>query len=80
MCDDICDIFFSNTYVKISDKWYNVTNFLKTHPGGENILRKYNKKDATEKFYSISGHYNYLHTLDDFLIRDEKILNKLNKN
>ena len=75
----MCDIFCSNTFIKICNKWYNLSNFLKTHPGGESILKKYNKKDATQKFYSIQGHYNYLHTLDDFLIRDEKILNKLNK-
>jgi cytochrome b involved in lipid metabolism len=56
-----------------------VTNFLQIHPGGEHILKKYHKKDATDKFYSISGHINYLHTLDDFLITDPKILNKLNK-
>ena len=79
MCDNMCDIFCSNTYIKITDKWYDFSNFVKTHPGGESILRKYNKKDATEKFYSIHRHYDYLHTLDDFLIRDQQLLNKLNK-
>jgi cytochrome b involved in lipid metabolism len=74
----MCDIFCSNTFVKISDRWYDLSIFLKIHPGGKNILRKYHKKDATEKFFTVPGHYNYLHTLDDFLIRDEKILNKLN--
>lgn len=75
----MCEIFFSNTYVKISDRWYDLSHFLKTHPGGEDILRKYHKKDATQKFYSIHRHKHYLHTLDDFLITDDKILNKLNK-
>ena len=55
---------------------------IKIHPGGENILRKYNKKDATNAFYSIDGHYNYIHALDEFLIRDvflkDKLNNKLN--
>jgi cytochrome b involved in lipid metabolism len=75
----MCDLFQSHTYIKINNDWYDVTNFVDTHPGGKSILQKYNKKDATEKFYSIKGHYNYLHTLDDFLIRDINLLNKLNK-
>jgi cytochrome b involved in lipid metabolism len=75
----MCEIFKSNTYVMINNNWYDVTDFVKTHPGGETILKKYHKKDATEKFYSIKGHYNYLHTLDDFLIRDRYLLYKLNK-
>jgi cytochrome b involved in lipid metabolism len=75
----MCDVFQSHTYVKINNNWYDVTNFTKTHPGGEHILHKYHKKDATEKFYSIAGHYNYLHTLDDFLIRDNDLLDKLNR-
>ena len=65
-------------YIKIDDNWYDVKTFLKIHPGGENILRKYNKKDATKAFYSIDGHYNYLHALNDFLIKDKKLIEKLN--
>jgi cytochrome b involved in lipid metabolism len=63
----------------INNDWYDVTDFIKIHPGGEKILKKYHKKDATDFFYSIRGHYNYLHTLDDFLIRDKFLLDKLNK-
>ena len=68
----------SRVRIKIYDKWYDVTNFLKIHPGGENILKKYNNKDATKAFYSIDKHYNYLHALDDFLITDNELINKLN--
>ena len=64
----MCDIFYSKTYIKIHEYWYDVSNFVKMHPGGEKILRKYHKKNATDKFYSIPNHINYLHTLDDFLI------------
>jgi cytochrome b involved in lipid metabolism len=75
----MCELFKSNIHIKIHNNWYDVSDFIKIHPGGEKILRKYHKKDATEKFCSILGHYNYLHTLDDFLIRDKFLLDKLNK-
>lgn len=74
------EIFKSYTYIKIDDNWYDLTKFLKMHPGGESILKKYHKKNATKIFYSISGHYNFLHSLEKFLIKDEKKINKLNKN
>lgn len=34
----------------IDDKEYDVTTFKKTHPGGPEILEKYNGKDATDVF------------------------------
>jgi cytochrome b involved in lipid metabolism len=71
---------FKNTSlcIKINDKWYDVTTFKKIHPGGENILKKYKNKDATKAFYSINKHYNYLHALDEFLITDKYLIDKLN--
>jgi cytochrome b involved in lipid metabolism len=74
----MCIFGNSHINIKIYNKWYNVTSFKKIHPGGEKILRKYNNKDASLIFSSIDGHYNYLHTLDDFLIKDTELINKLN--
>lgn len=35
---------------------FDVTDFAKNHPGGSNILKKFNGKDATDEFNSIKGH------------------------
>ena len=75
----MCEIFKSKTYIIINNKWYDVSDFINIHPGGEKILRKFHKKDATYEFYSIRGHYNYIHSLEDFLITDKVLLDKLNK-
>ena len=48
----------------------HVTDFLDKHPGGKEVLQKFNKKDATEAFNSISGHRDthVLGLLDKFCI------------
>jgi cytochrome b involved in lipid metabolism len=74
----MCIFGNSHIHIKIDTNWYDVTNFVKIHPGGEKIVRKYNKKDATQFFYSIKKHHNYLHALDEFLIKDAILINKLN--
>ena len=42
----------------IDDLKFDVTDFLKKHPGGPEIIKKYNGKDATEAFNAIRGHYD----------------------
>jgi cytochrome b involved in lipid metabolism len=76
----MCCFLSYHTYIMIENKWYDVTDFLKIHPGGESILKKYHKKDVTEKFYSIKKHSNYIKALEQFLIEDKILLEKLNKN
>jgi cytochrome b involved in lipid metabolism len=71
-------IFGKFIHIKIDNNWYDVTSFIKIHPGGKKILRKYNKKDATTAFYSINMHYNYIQALDEFLVTDKELINKLN--
>ena len=44
---------FSN--IKIDDYLFDVTEYANNHPGGYNILKKLNNKDATEEFNSIKG-------------------------
>jgi cytochrome b involved in lipid metabolism len=75
----MCCFLSSRTYIMIENKWYDVTSFLKIHPGGESILKKYHKKDVTEKFYSIKKHSNYIRALEQFLIKDDNLIKKLNK-
>ncbi len=42
--------------IKIDDYLFDVTEYANNHPGGYNILKKFNNKDATEEFNSIKGH------------------------
>lgn len=39
--------------LKIDDRWYDLTNWGKHHPGGEDILTHLNGQDATDAFYSL---------------------------
>ena len=72
-------LFKSKIYIMINNKWYNLTEFSELHPGGEEILRKLHKKDATDSFSSMPGHSNYLNSLKNFLITNKVLLDNLNK-
>lgn len=43
-------------WVVVNDKVYDVTSFLKEHPGGEKPLLKYAGTDATVKFNNVKAH------------------------
>lgn len=43
-------------WVVLNDKVYDITSFLKQHPGGEKPLLKYAGTDATVKFNSVKAH------------------------
>ena len=74
------DNSFSNfVIIKINRNWYNITNYLDTHPGGESILKNYHLRDATEPFNKIKSHKFALETLSKYKITDQKLINKLNK-
>ena len=40
----------------IDDHYFDVTNYLNSHPGGKKILKKFHLKDASNEFNSIKGH------------------------
>lgn len=40
----------SNIILKINDEYYDLTEFIYSHPGGIEIIKKYNNKDATVIF------------------------------
>ncbi|KAE9372837.1 cytochrome b5 [Stipitochalara longipes BDJ] len=40
----------SDLWIVINDEIYDVTEFQKTHPGGDSILNKWAGKDATKPF------------------------------
>ena len=42
----------------IDDHKFDVTDFLKKHPGGPEIIKKYNGKDATKAFNEVRGHFD----------------------
>ncbi|XP_022235990.1 cytochrome b5-like, partial [Limulus polyphemus] len=45
----------NDCWLIINDKVYDVTEFLKEHPGGEEIILEYAGRDATLPFYG-TGH------------------------
>ncbi|XP_076325511.1 cytochrome b5-like [Tachypleus tridentatus] len=45
----------NDCWLIINDKVYDVTEFLKEHPGGEEIILEYGGRDATLSFYG-TGH------------------------
>lgn len=49
----------SNCWIIISNKVYNVTNFLNTHPGGVSAITPYCGQDATNAFNSNSVGHNH---------------------
>ena len=52
--------------IKIDNYLFDVTEYANNHPGGYNILKKYNNKDVTEEFNSIKGHCDsYVYELLD---------------
>jgi len=44
-----------DTWIIIHDNVYNISSFLREHPGGEEVLLEQNGRDATEPFEDI-GH------------------------
>lgn len=65
-------------YVKIDGYWFNLTTF-KNHPGGINILKKYNLRDATKAFNEakhIDGFVLLL--MEQFEVKDYILIQKLN--
>ena len=41
------------TIVIIDDHYFDVTEYIDSHPGGKRILKKFHLKDATDEFNSI---------------------------
>lgn len=40
----------NNVILKINEEHYDLTKFIYIHPGGNDIIQKYNNKDATKIF------------------------------
>lgn len=72
-------MFESKIVVKIDNLWYDLTKFVDLHPGGKQILKKYNKMDVTKKFYELKEHCHMNKVLETFLVTDEKLIEKYNK-
>ena len=45
-----------SAWLVIADEVYDVTKFLKFHPGGAKVMLKFAGKDATDVFYSLHRH------------------------
>lgn len=62
-------------YIKLYDNWYDFTNY-KEHPGGYELLKAYDRKDATILYNKYKSH-NIKNIKDEYKIKDEKLLKKL---
>ena len=64
------DISENKIIIFIDGYKFDVTKYAKSHPGGKQILQKYNNKNATNAFNEIKGHSdgNVLGILDEFCI------------
>jgi len=62
----------ASSWVIINDKVYDITKFAELHPGGEQIIRQFAGKDATEAFFD-------LHRNDVLLKYDRLVIGKLNE-
>ena len=64
------DISGNRIIIIIDDYLFDVTNYMKDHPGGKKILQKFNNKDATQAFNEVNGHHDgyVLGLLDEFCI------------
>lgn len=67
---DIEKVFKSQNrkIIVISDKIYDITNFMFEHPGGADVLDFYVFKDATNAFYEIGHSSDAEELLKKFLI------------
>ncbi len=45
----------TDCWIIIQDKIYNVTHYLKQHPGGSNIITQYCGQEATQAFQTKAG-------------------------
>ncbi|XP_058196934.1 cytochrome b5 [Rhododendron vialii] len=54
----------------ISDKVYNVTNFLEDHPGGDEVLLSATGKDATDDFEDVGHSTSARAMMDEFYVGD----------
>ena len=74
------DNSFSNfVIIRINNNWYDITNYIAIHPGGESILKHYHLRDATEPFNKVKSHKFALETISKYKINDNKIISKLDK-
>jgi cytochrome b involved in lipid metabolism len=74
------DNSFSNfVIIKINNIWYDLTNYLETHPGSGSILKHYHLRDGTEPFNKVKSHKFAFERLEEFKITDIDLINKLDK-
>ncbi|KAJ3108591.1 hypothetical protein HDU96_007480 [Phlyctochytrium bullatum] len=55
----------NDIWMAIGGKVYNVTHYMKYHPGGQTQLMRGAGKDATELFFKVHSWVNYEHILGD---------------
>uniref|UniRef100_A0A1A9WLM5 Cytochrome b5 heme-binding domain-containing protein n=1 Tax=Glossina brevipalpis TaxID=37001 RepID=A0A1A9WLM5_9MUSC len=59
---------YSDCWIVIYDRVYDVTNFLQDHPGGADIIMDYAGRDATLAFHGTGHSRDAIEQMRDYLI------------
>lgn len=59
---------FTDCWIIVEDKVYDVTRFLEEHPGGADIIVEYAGGDASAAFYDKGHSRDAVSMLDDYYI------------
>ncbi|CAD6999110.1 unnamed protein product [Ceratitis capitata] len=59
---------FSDCWIVIYDRVYDVTQFLRDHPGGEDIIMEHAGRDATLAFHSTGHSRSAIEQMGEYLI------------
>uniref|UniRef100_A0A034VVW9 cytochrome b5 n=1 Tax=Bactrocera dorsalis TaxID=27457 RepID=A0A034VVW9_BACDO len=71
---------YSDCWIVIYDRVYDVTQFLRDHPGGEDIIMEHAGRDATLAFHGTGHSRSAIEQMGDYLIGElppkERIFSK----
>lgn len=59
---------YSDCWIVIYDRVYDVTQFLRDHPGGEDIIMEHAGRDATLAFHGTGHSRSAIEQMSDYLI------------
>lgn len=68
-------------FVKYNDEWYDIARFLHLHPGGVDLIRKWENQEISMRMESAHKHsYNAKYLLREYKIENESEIFKKDEN